>query len=106
MQQNGFVKFAEFLRHLILEKWDNNILTGLRYCKSSIRVLRITEEEKTPFAHSLQADLFPTTDQNLYMCTGKIQSRLHLGNSSDLLIPDTGYPMSLFMCMSCSWQTQ
>lgn len=57
-------------------------------------------------AHELQAGIILYITSNLYVYTGKILSKLHLGNSSDLLIPDTGYPISLLKHLASSWQTQ
>jgi len=54
--------------------------------------------------HKLQAGIIPYIRSNLYVCTGKVLSKLHLGYSSDLLIPDTGYPMSLLKCLASSWK--
>lgn len=92
-------------------------LNRFRICKPFVRVLDIIEEKQlqqcyswlsfreTPLAHELQAEIIPYIRSNLYVCTGKILSKLHLSNSSDLLIPDTGYPMSLLKCLASSWQT-
>lgn len=108
-EANGFLRW----------KWASAISTGLDFASRLpfIRVLHIIEEQqlqqcycwhsyrKTPLAHELQAGIIPYIRSHLYVCTRKILSKLHLGNSSDLLIPDTGYPMSLLKCLASSWQT-
>lgn len=93
-------------------------LNRFRFGKPFLRVLHIIKEQQlqqcycwhscreTPLAHELQAGIIPYIRSNLYVCTGKILSKLHLGNSSDLLIPDTDYLMSLLKCLASSWQTQ
>lgn len=56
--------------------------------------------------HKTYRQELPCIRSNQYEYTEKILSKLHLGTCSDLLIPDTGYPMSLLKCLASSWQTR
>lgn len=93
-------------------------LNRFRFCKPRIRFLHIIEERElyqcycwhsykdTPLAHEPQAGIILYIRSNLHGCTRKNLSKLYLGNSSDLLIPSSGYPMSLLRCLASGWQTQ